>query len=343
MLNQLEHLLRDEGNRTGTMKPRRSFASAVWPASGSALVPILLVAMLSSQSAAGGWRVSAYILGAGFAAVAMGALVGLRALRRIEAKLAERTAGFDRQSNLLSLIFNTMTEGVIVCDNQRNALYANPRARQFLGINDGPVNLRAWMDEHPVRTADSIDERPVSIDEMPLSRALKGETCEHVALRIVRPADRDDCWLESSALPLRSSDGSIIGALAVFHDATESKRMESERSLLASVVSSSADAVISLTPDGRISSWNPASEWLFGFREAEAIGQSQMIFVPPSRVTEAEQLAARMRDGETVKGFETSRRRKNGSKFPVLLSVAPIFSASGHILGYSEILQRHRS
>jgi PAS domain S-box-containing protein len=96
--------------------------------------------------------------------------------------------------------------------------------------------------------------------------------------------------------------------------------------------------VISLTPDGRISSWNPASEWLFGFREAEAIGQSQMIFVPPSRVTEAEQLAARMRDGETVKGFETSRRRKNGSEFPVLLSVAPILSASGHILGYSEIL-----
>ncbi len=98
------------------------------------------------------------------------------------------------------------------------------------------------------------------------------------------------------------------------------------------------NGIISLSSDFRISSWNPAAERLFGFSEAEALGQSREIIVAPSRAAELVELSMRQARGELVRNFETVRRRKDGSDVSVLLSIAPIFDAHGQILGYSDII-----
>lgn len=106
---------------------------------------------------------------------------------------------------------------------------------------------------------------------------------------------------------------------------------------LAAIVESSFDAIISKDLDGIITSWNPAAERLYGFSADEAIGQSILIVIPETHRHEEETIIARIRDGQRIDTFETIRRRKDGSLVPVSLTVSPIRTADGQIIGASKI------
>jgi PAS domain S-box-containing protein len=106
---------------------------------------------------------------------------------------------------------------------------------------------------------------------------------------------------------------------------------------LAAIVESSFDAIVSKDLDGIITSWNPAAEGLFGYSADEAIGQSILIVIPESHRHEEEKIIARIRAGERIDTFETIRRRKDGTLVPVSLTVSPIRTADGRIIGASKI------
>ena len=106
--------------------------------------------------------------------------------------------------------------------------------------------------------------------------------------------------------------------------------------LFSAVVESSNDAIITKLLDGTITGWNGAAERLFGFTAAEAIGKSINIIVPPDRRDEVRNIVERISRGEPIEHFETSRVRKDGSTVDVSLSISPIRSASGKIVGISK-------
>ena len=85
-----------------------------------------------------------------------------------------------------------------------------------------------------------------------------------------------------------------------------------ERSLrqMAAIVESSDDAIIGLTMDGVITSWNKGAERVFGHSAERAVGQSQAILVPPEHQNELPAIEERIKRGEHVKHFETVRRTK---------------------------------
>ena len=86
--------------------------------------------------------------------------------------------------------------------------------------------------------------------------------------------------------------------------------------LMASIVASSDDAILSESLDGIINSWNPAAERMYGYSADEAIGQPFSILIPSDRTYEAAAILVKIRNGERVEHFETIRVRKNGSPFP---------------------------
>ena len=106
---------------------------------------------------------------------------------------------------------------------------------------------------------------------------------------------------------------------------------------LAAIVESSDDVIVSKTLDGTITSWNRAAERLFGYPAEEAIGQPIFLIVPPDRRAEEEDVVARLRRGETVKHFETVRRRKDGSLVDVSLTISPVKDRRGRVIGASKI------
>jgi PAS domain S-box-containing protein len=103
-------------------------------------------------------------------------------------------------------------------------------------------------------------------------------------------------------------------------------------------VDSSDDAILSLDPDGIITSWNPAAERMLRLTSAQAIGQHVSIIIPPGHEGEHEHLRRRVTSGETVRLFETERRRSDGVVVPVTLTLTPIKNADGSVFGVSAVI-----
>ena len=106
---------------------------------------------------------------------------------------------------------------------------------------------------------------------------------------------------------------------------------------LAKVVESSDDAIVSKDLNSIIISWNPAAERMFGYTAGEAIGKSIRILIPDDLQGEEDVVMAKIRAGEKVDHYETTRRRKDGTTLSVSLTVSPIRDASGTVVGASKI------
>jgi len=134
---------------------------------------------------------------------------------------------------------------------------------------------------------------------------------------------------------LQAKLASLLGALR--REAASEKNLRAERDrLFGAVVKSSNDAIITNLLDGSITSWNPAAERLFGFTAAEAIGQSINIIVPPDRRAEVRDIIERAGRGDHIQHHETSRVCKDGRHVEVSLSISPILSVAGKIIGISK-------
>ena len=109
------------------------------------------------------------------------------------------------------------------------------------------------------------------------------------------------------------------------------------KELLASIVESSQDAIISKTINGIITSWNRGAEQLFGYRTDEVVGKPVTILIPEDRLDEEPAILAKLRAGQKVDHFDTIRRRKDGSLLDISLTISPIRGSDGTIVGASKI------
>ena len=133
---------------------------------------------------------------------------------------------------------------------------------------------------------------------------------------------------------LADRDGAI---LSVDTDITSERRAEADRARLAAIVEGSHDAIISKTLDGRVTSWNGGAAEVFGYAPEEMIGRPIALLFPPPLLAEEADILARLRRGERIDTYETTRLRKDGAVIPVSLSVSPIRDASGRVVGASKI------
>lgn len=132
-------------------------------------------------------------------------------------------------------------------------------------------------------------------------------------------------------------DGRLVYARGFSRDVTESLNAERERALLAALVGSSDDAIISKTLDGTITSWNRAAERLFGYTATEIIGSSILLLIPADRIDEEQEIIGKIARGEHIRHFQTLRRRKDGSLVDISLAISPIIDSQGKITGASKI------
>ena len=105
----------------------------------------------------------------------------------------------------------------------------------------------------------------------------------------------------------------------------------------AALVESSDDAIIAKDLEGRIISWNPAAERIFGFTAEEMIGQSIRRLIPADRQQEEDAILARIGAGERVGQFFTERLHKSGRLVQVSVTVSPVRDEDGRIVGASKI------
>lgn len=108
------------------------------------------------------------------------------------------------------------------------------------------------------------------------------------------------------------------------------------QSLLAAIVASSEDAIISKTLEGIITSWNRGAERLFGWPAHEAIGQSIHLIVPAELRDQERQILEKLRGGEPVEHLDVERVRKDGTRIHISVTISPVYDRHGHIIGASK-------
>lgn len=109
------------------------------------------------------------------------------------------------------------------------------------------------------------------------------------------------------------------------------------RDWLAAIIDGSDDAIVSKNLDGIIQTWNDGAARLFGYAAGEVIGKPITILIPPDRIDEEPMILAQIQAGKRVDHFETKRRRKDGSLVDISLTISPIRSERGVIVGASKI------
>ena len=120
-------------------------------------------------------------------------------------------------------------------------------------------------------------------------------------------------------------------------DITEHKRMEEAAARLAAIVESSDDAIVAKSLDGTILTWNQGAERLYGFSAADAIGRSISFLVPPRLHEDLLLILTKIKRGEHIRHFETTRQKKDGTMVDVSLTISPIFNSNGETIGASTI------
>jgi PAS domain S-box-containing protein len=107
--------------------------------------------------------------------------------------------------------------------------------------------------------------------------------------------------------------------------------------LFAALISSSDDAIVVKSLEGVITTWNQGAMHLYGYRPDEVIGQPMTMLCPPDRTGEVADILAKIKNGERVVHYETVRQRKDGTPFPVSVSVSPVNDEYGNMIGAASI------
>lgn len=110
-----------------------------------------------------------------------------------------------------------------------------------------------------------------------------------------------------------------------------------KQALLAAIIDSSDDAIISKTLEGMITSWNQGAERIFGYKEAEVLGKHISLLIPKNRLSEEDMIISRIRSGQRIHHFQTLRLTKDGREVPISLTISPIKDNTGRVIGASKI------
>jgi PAS domain S-box-containing protein len=153
-----------------------------------------------------------------------------------------------------------------------------------------------------------------------------------------RKFDAEDERLMNSLGKFASSAYQMLATLGALKTKEDDRRQNERASnLLAAVVDSSDDAIITKNLDGVIMSWNKSAERLFGHTSEEAVGKHIFLVIPEERRDEETQIIERIRRGERVDHFETQRIRKDGTLIDLSLTISPVKDGSGQVIGASKI------
>jgi PAS domain S-box-containing protein len=255
-------------------------------------------------------------------------------------RTAQRRAAAQRELQQVTL--RSIGDAVVTTDVDARVTYLNRVAERLTG----------WAHEdargQPLSTVFNIvSESTREPVESPATRALREGVVVGLANHtLLIRRDGSALAIDDSAAPIRDEEGRVSGCVLVFRDFSMQRQLELDRvaklhaaRLLAAIVESSDDAIISKTLDGTIQTWNAAAELVFGYTADEAIGRHISLVIPRDRIDEEERIIAKLTAGQRIDHFETERVRRDGRRILVSLTISPIRDDSGVVIGASKIVR----
>jgi PAS domain S-box-containing protein len=240
----------------------------------------------------------------------------------------------------LRATFDQAAVGIIIVDLNSHFLEANQRFCDMFGY---PLE-----ELHRLTFAQIIHPEDLS-ETQAQTEALRDGRLLHCAFenRYVRK-DGSPIWGRSTLTLLREGSDKAQRFIGIIEDITDRKETEQAlrdartqeekiRGVLAAIVESSDDAIISKTLDSVITTWNDGAGRLFGYTGEEAVGKPVTLLIPRDAIDEEPAIIQKLKRGERIDHYETVRVRKDGTLIDVSLTVSPIKDSNGTIIGASKI------
>jgi PAS domain S-box-containing protein len=254
-------------------------------------------------------------------------------------ELTQAVTALRDERELLRITLASIGDGVIVTDASSRVTFLNAVAESLTEWTTAEAKGEPLDKVFNIVNEDS--KQPV---ENPAVRALQEGIVVGLANHtILIGKNATERGIDDSAAPIRNNQGHVVGCVLVFRDITERRLVEQQKmerlataSLLASIVEYSEDAMIRMSLEGTIQSWNHAAHRLFGHEAEQAIGRNISLIVPEDRIGEEQQIIARIKSGEQVSHFDTVRKRSDGLPVEVALTISPIRDEANEIVGISK-------
>ena len=231
----------------------------------------------------------------------------------------------------LQLMLESIGDGVVEVDMLGNVTYLNPAAERLTGWSSQLAAGKAAAAICP------LESDPRSGDpEHPVESVLQKREPQFSSGRKLNagPGIR---WVDCSAWPMDGDGTQASGCLLVLRDVSHQRDAAASHARLRAMADATDDAILAVTPDGRITAWNRGAEILFGYSAAEVIGQSAERLIPDSHRAEAERMRASVADGGRIHQHEAVRMTRAGDHLDVWASLYPIVEADGSVSGISVI------
>ncbi len=228
----------------------------------------------------------------------------------------------------LSAIIQSSEDAIISKRLDGTIISWNPAAEKIFGYTAEEAigkNIRIIIPE------ELYDEEAEIINKVKAA-----EKVEHFET-IRKKKNGDPVAIALTVSPIKDVNGNLTGISKIARDISAQKFAEEKQGVLAAIIDSSDDAIVSKNLNGIITSWNHGAEKIFGYSENEAIGQHISLIIPPELADEEANIIAQIRNGIKVGHFETVRRTKDGRKINISLTVSPVKDKNGKVIGASKI------
>jgi len=204
----------------------------------------------------------------------------------------------------------------------------NPGAEAIFGYTEEEMLGQPMLRLFPV---DRINEEALILEKI-----INGERVTHFeTVRICK--NGSPITVSVTISPIRDGQGRIVGASKIARDITGQSHLETIAEQFHALVTSSDDAIISKTLDGKVTSWNAAAQAMFGYSAEEMLGEPMLKLFPEDRQNEELFILEKMLAGEKIDHFDTVRLHKDGSPIHVSVTISPIRDKQGTIIGASKI------
>ncbi len=225
-----------------------------------------------------------------------------------------------------------------IVDSSDDAIFSRSTQGIILSWNPGAEKLFGYTAAEAIGQSLSIITSPDQAQEVAriMQMVLNEETVHNLETKRKRK-DGTFIQVSVSVAPMRDTLGKITGLSNIIRDISQQKAAEEKAKMMASIVESSDEGIISYSREGLVLSWNPGAEKIFGYAASEIIGKHISILTPDERKSEIANIIERVLTGEHMDHVETIRKKKNNELINVSLTISPIKDSFGKITAISGI------
>ncbi|MBO0350462.1 PAS domain S-box protein [Phormidium pseudopriestleyi FRX01] len=261
------------------------------------------------------------------------------AIAQLQGEIASRNeaeAALQKEREFLNALLNNLTDGIVACDANGILTLFNRATKEYHGLPEDPILPEQWAEHYSLYRPDGT---PLPMEEIPLFRALRGETVQNVEM-VIAPKHQKPRTILASGQAIVDASGKKLGAVVAMRDISDRKEAEKERERLITILEATPDFVGVCDANGVVLYLNQTARQVVGLKtDNDGTTHHISTFVPESCQSFIFNEALPVAIQEGVWSGETRFLAHDGQEIPVLQVIMSHRSENGAVEYFSTIIR----